>query len=330
MTREFCTYFDSRYLVRGLALAGSIARHCPDYRLWVLCLDEACYATLQRLDLPCIVPLRLEDFEADDAELQAAKGNRTRIEYYFTCTPSLPLYIFRQAADCRQLTYLDADLFFFSSPEPIFEEIGSASIGIVPHRFPPAMRRWEEYGLYNVGWLTFRRDPSGLSALGWWRQQCLEWCYDRLEGGRFAEQKYLDDWPRRFANVHVIEAKGADVASWNLANYTMTRRHGEVHVDDEALIFFHFHHLRRQRRWLLETDFAIHDVKPCRVFKDDVLAPYCRALDEHAETVAPLLPGIADGASIRASVNKAATPLLSAIRHLAAGQWLFYIGGRVC
>ena len=119
----FCTYFDSNYLTRGLALYRSLVRHAAPFRLWVLCFDDLAYETLQRLNLHEVVPISLRDFEDGDEELLQAKGNRSRIEYYFTCTPTLPLYILRNCSEVDVITYLDADLFFFSDPSPIYEEL---------------------------------------------------------------------------------------------------------------------------------------------------------------------------------------------------------------
>jgi len=157
VTRHFCTYLDRRYLTRGLALADSLRRHVPDVRLWVLCLDDAAYAALSALNEPHIVPIALDDFERGDEPLRVAKGNRSLVEYYFTCTPSLPLFVLRHQPAVETITYLDADLFFFSDPAPLFEEIGASAVAIIPHRFPAANTRFERYGIFNVGWLTFRR-----------------------------------------------------------------------------------------------------------------------------------------------------------------------------
>lgn len=239
----FCTYFDQRYLARGLALHESIQRHCPDFRLWILCMDRECYEDLARRQLANVFLIALEDFERNDSALLEVKSGRSLAEYYFTCTPSLPLYIFQRFPEQNILTYLDADLFFLSDPAPLFDELGQGSIGIIEHRFPPELRHLEMYGMYNVGWITFRRDEQGLACLQWWRERCIEWCYDRVEPGRFADQKYLDQWPALFTGVRVLQHKGANVAAWNVSRYKLTIKDGQICVDDQPLIFYHFHGL---------------------------------------------------------------------------------------
>ncbi len=151
------------------------------------------------------------------------------------------------------ITYLDADLFFFADPKPIFEEIGDRSIAIIGHRYPPQLHHLLEFGIYNVGWLSFRRDENGLACLQRWRQQCLEWCYDRAEEGRYADQKYLDDWPESFQSVVVLRHKGANLAPWNLANYRIHRAQDRVWVDDDPLIFYHFQGFTQLKSWMLTT-----------------------------------------------------------------------------
>ena len=93
--RYFCTYFDSNYLTRGLALYESLRRQCPEFTLWVLCFDKASHDVLVRLDRPGMRPIAHEDFVLGDEPLQAARMDRSLVEYYFTCSPSLPLYILK-------------------------------------------------------------------------------------------------------------------------------------------------------------------------------------------------------------------------------------------
>ena len=72
-----------------------------------------------------IVPISEKVFEDNNKSLQKVKSDRSRIEYYFTCTPSLPLYILKNYPEVDIITYLDADLFFFSNPAPIYNELGN-------------------------------------------------------------------------------------------------------------------------------------------------------------------------------------------------------------
>ena len=242
---SFCTYFDERYVPQGLALYESLERHCKEFKLWVLCMDEGCFQILEKLALKFLIPVRLEQLEEFAPDLLVAKGNRRSIEYYFTCTPVLPVYIFENNADVNVVTYLDADLYFFDDPKPVFEELSDRSIGIIGHRFPDQLKDHEIFGIYNVGWVSFRRDENALNCLRWWKDRCMEGCDQSLENGRFGDQKYLDDWPTRFKNVAVLEHKGANLAPWNLVKYHLECFGDSFKVDSQPLIFFHFHGLKQ-------------------------------------------------------------------------------------
>ena len=240
-TRDFCTYFDHRYFARGLALYESLMTHSPGARLWVLCLSDECFSALTRLALPSLMPVALADFERGNTALATAKANRSTIEYYFTCTPSLMDWVLKQDAEIDIITYLDSDLFFFSDPEPIFSSFEGYSSLIVEHRFAAPVKASEAYGRYNVGWVSFRRDADGLSCLAWWRDRCLEWCYDVLDGDRFADQKYLERFSELFRGVLVLDHPGANLAPWNLASHRLEESASGILVDGRPLVFFHFH-----------------------------------------------------------------------------------------
>ena len=296
----FCTYFDHRYLPRGLALYRSLKQHCPEFKLWVLCLNPTCYDILSQLNLPDIYLISIEDFEQGDEQLLIAKQNRTLIEYYFTCTPSLPLYILNNWAEVDLITYLDADLYFYSSLAPLYKEIANNSIAIIEHRFSPKEQNLVKFGIYNVGWLSFRRDEYGLSCLRWYRERCLEWCYDRVEENRFADQKYLDDWTTRFKDVVVLQHKGANVASWNIDQYQVNAHKNNVWIDKQLLIFYHFHSFDKSKPWgyYLNPGFQCKRASDS-VMMRDIFGPYIRTLADVTEQVSPLFPEVSLRSSIR-------------------------------
>jgi len=244
----FCTLFDSNYLVKGLAMLRSLAAHCPQSQTYVLCMDEEARRLLDQIDPPRTVRLSLADVE--DQALLAVKPGRSLPEYCWTLSPCLPWYLLDRYPEIDSITYLDADLYFFSSVDPLFEEIGAASIAIIEHRFVESLRHLEIRGRFCVEWVSFRRDEQGLSCLRRWRDQCIEWCFYKLEDERMADQKYLDAWPARYGSLHVLQHPGAGIAPWNYARYDIAEAGASndgrprFTSDGAPLIFYHFHQLQ--------------------------------------------------------------------------------------
>jgi putative methyltransferase (TIGR04325 family) len=276
--RHFCTYFDERYFARGMAMLQSVRQYQPNAKFTVLCLSRACEALVRQVAWNDLEVITLDELEGSWPALCETKSDRTQVEYYFTCTPFLLQEIMGKAVADSLVTYLDADLYFFSSPEPIFAELGAQSVAIIPHRFPPDLAGNTIYGEFNVGWMTFRQDVSGRECLQWWAERCAEWCYDRVEPGRFADQKYLDEFSGRFAGVHVVQHPGANLAPWSIRSHQLSGEPGAVLVDDQPLIFFHFHGFQFPQPWLVALPFLLYQVPYHRILRKAVVAPWLRAL----------------------------------------------------
>ena len=313
--RFYCTYFDRNYLVKGLTLYRSLERHGGSFALWVLCLDDETYDVLTRLELPGLRPIRLRDVESANPDVAATRNSRSRIEYYFTLSPVWPLYLLERFSEIDLLTYIDSDLLFFSSPEPIFEELGDDSVLVIEHGFPERLRHLERYGVYNVGFVTFRNDDRGRAVLYQWRADCVAWCYDRAEDGRFADQKYLDRWPSQFPGVHVLRHKGANLAPWNWMNHAIAFDGQRGTVDGQRLIFFHFHGFKIVNRWLFEPGDAAYGAMPRRL-RRPLYGGYLRELSRTRSWLRSRLP--ANDAAAFGSVRYAAYNLqhtLYLLRH---------------
>ena len=293
MTHHFCTLFDSNYLVRGMALHESLTAQAGDFHLTVYCFDDAARRALDKLGLPNLSVIGLEELEFDHPELAAVKPTRSPVEYCWTATPTLPLDMFRRHPDLSDVTYVDADLYFFGGPQVLFDEMGEDSILITPHRYSAAYRHHQRSGRYNVQFMTFRNDEIGRGCLEWWRDRCLEWCHARLEAGRYGDQKYLDDWTERFDGVHVLQHKGGGLAPWNVAQYELGGQVGAPAVDGEPVIFFHYHglRLRRDGRHRLAPPAYIIPSEARRLLYE----PYLAALNRAADRVRRHSPGFVAG-----------------------------------
>ena len=186
---HFVTLFDSRFLLLGLTLHASLQKFSPNSHLWIICIDELVEQQINKLKLDHVSTIPLRTIET--VELQAVKSTRTVGEYCWTLTPFAPKSVFDLAPDAERVTYLDSDLFFFSSPEIIFNEFESSGkhVLITEHAYSPKFDRTAQSGRFCVQFMTFRRTPEGLGVMKWWQDRCLEWCYDRYEDGKFGDQK---------------------------------------------------------------------------------------------------------------------------------------------
>ena len=272
--RFFCTFFDQSYLMRGLALYASLKRHCREFHLDILCLDDASRRTLALLSLPECRITSLADLETADKSLLAAKVTRRTAEYYFTVTPCLIRYLLPGIPEGAFLIYLDSDLYFYSDPEPLCGELHGGSIGITPHRFPRELEHMKMHGVYNAGWVAFRKDSQGQECLAWWRECCLKWCHDRIEGDLYAGQGYLNDWPSRFMGTVVIQHLGANVAPWNVGQYAIAQDSSGVTVNGHQLIFYHFHALSRITGHLFDSGLSRYGVDVNEELRKRIYSPY--------------------------------------------------------
>lgn len=277
MKRNFTTLFDKNYLPYALALYESLETHVSSYKIYCFCMDDESYEFMLNANRKNIVPISYNQLETHFPELLVAKKNRSMVEYYFTTTSAVCSYIFDNFPDLELLTYLDADLYFFSSPEPIFEELVNASVGIIPHKFNFFGKFfYEKYGKYNVGWISFKNDVSARKCLEDWRKNCLYWCYDRLENGQYADQKYLDYWPENYSGIHSIRAVGANIAPWNVGRYNISLdfKTQVPKVNDQSLIFYHFASLKQLSENEYTTNTCLYMTHLSSEIKDVIYLPF--------------------------------------------------------
>lgn len=287
---NFCTLFDSNYLDKALVMYNSLVRVNSDFTLYIMCFDDISYEIITDMKLEHIVLAKLSDFETD--ELKSVKSRRTKAEYCWTCTPAV-IDFFIKSYNLDNCTYIDADLYFFSDPKVLLDEIQSnkADVAILEHRFSnnkSDKKAMQKSGKFCVEFNYFNDSQNAVKALNWWKNSCLEWCYQKYEPAkngrpeRYGDQKYLEQFSVLFNNVHEIENVGAGVAPWNLKQYKLVEKNNEIVLKHsitgkvEKLVFYHFQNLKYINKNLININSQCRD----KELKFSIYYPYLYEIEE--------------------------------------------------
>jgi hypothetical protein len=103
------------------------------------------------------------------------------------------------------------------------------------------------WGFYNSGTIGFRRDPDGIAALRWWREQCLAFAEGEHASGHGGYQWQLNALPERFGGVRVMTHPGVGLAPWNTRGAELRQSGRELLAGGRPLIFYHYQSLRLRR-----------------------------------------------------------------------------------
>lgn len=286
-TFEFFTLFDEGFLSRGLALIRSLERHFPSFRIHVLCLDQEVECVLSAIADPRVCPVALSELETARPALLEVKAQRTRREYCWTLTAPGMEYLLRTRG-LSELIYLDADIWFVNpDSKSLARELEGCSVCITPHHYAWQYDQSEKSGIYCVQFVFIRNDEQGMKILQEWAKQCIEWCFDRTEPGRFGDQKYLDEWPSLSSSVRVSADPGLGLAPWNSVRFQVENHAGVGPVIRDSasgrvhrISFFHFHGLRvRGRRAILSKGYQLSQELVSAVY-----VPYLEELLRISET----------------------------------------------
>src|SRR5690606_9975168 len=98
----------------------------------------------------------------------------------------------------------------------------------------------------------------------------------------FGDQKYLDQWPFLFQEIHECTLAGAGVAPWNLPTTRMKFSSGAIQVEAQnttpsILIFYHFHGLRILKNGVI--DYCEHHYSIAKKELQYIYVPYTQSID---------------------------------------------------
>jgi len=303
----FCTIVSKTRLYQGIALIASLKKVMGDnFFIFIHCIDEESYNLFKKVawkNAKLIHEKRLA------REIVQLKNERKVHEYCWTLKPVICEYVLRKYTYVKRLTYLDSDLYFFTSPRMIFTNQPDCSVLLsIEEKYSPKVnerilrRKSKITGLYNSGFISFKQDEMGLQAVTWWKEKCLESCKIAPDEGIFGDQKYLDELPNKFLQVCEITIPGVNVGPWNELKYQFSNVEGTFLIDDQMLIFYHFSGLRVTGK---NKILSVNRMK--RKLRPFIYQLYRKAIDgaiELVEKIDPTFNGFADDLDLQKYWNK--------------------------
>jgi hypothetical protein len=241
--RAMCTIIAKNYLAFARTLAQSFLSFHPDYKCYVLIVDDF-EGYISPAD-ECFEIIKLTDLRIPNLPGFCFKYNVKEL-----CTAAkahLLDYLIREKS-ARELLYLDPDILVTGRLDGIYEKLRTYDIVLTPHietDYPdddllPDDGHILRAGQFNLGFIGVNSSENAKSFLDWWKPKLYKNCVVDAANGYFVDQKFIDFVPIFFENYYVEKNVGYNVAYWNLHSRRISRENGAWMCNDGPLYFFHF------------------------------------------------------------------------------------------
>ena len=254
MKFNFCFISNKFYLSNLLVLLSSFIN--DNIRIHVLCLDNYTYDYFRKSYDQKINIYKIRDVIK---KYRFNKKKNTRIE--FLLKPVFIHYIYKKIKNENFIVYLDSDIAIYAPIKSFLKFLSEKySIFLTPHNFSKNISGNIKYGIFNAGFIAFKKDIFSLEALNWWKNSCLKVCVMDIKRNLIGDQTYLNFFPKKFRNIHIINNQGFNCAPWNIykKNFIFKKK---ILVKNTPLIFFHFQGLRKLFLNLYYTNFSAYKLK---------------------------------------------------------------------
>lgn len=234
---NFITLFNYNFLPQGLAMIKSLKKNSQCF-IWIVCLDNKIYEFLKKKNFNNLGLIKIEELEKT-LKIDF-RNSRSFIEHCWMLTPFLFKYVFKKKKLIKELTYVDADVYFFKKLDEIQKEfkLSGKDIFIQEHGFHKTFEKKSENGKFCVQFLTFKNNFFAKSILNEWLNMCIKSTSIDYKKGIVGDQKYFDELILKYPENFCISKK----LSFFQAPWTLDR----FEVKDVGL--YHFHTLRVNKR----------------------------------------------------------------------------------
>ncbi|NLP50748.1 hypothetical protein [Bacillus sp. RO1] len=240
-----CTVTCADYLYKALVMAKTAKTHMPDVKVYLCLVEKEIPSLLNENNLFDDIVLakdigipNFEHFLFKHTIYEACIAVKGR---YFK-------YLLDNLIQEDNFIFLDPDIMILDTFTEITEIFQSNSIILTPQINQP-METDEQvddielphllYGVFNLGFLGFKRHPEALKFIDWYTERLEYACYIDLSSGLFVDQKWVNLAPS-FFEVYILKHPGYNVSSWNLPERKIGKFNGKYTSNGRNIKFYHF------------------------------------------------------------------------------------------
>ena len=258
-----CTIIAKNYLAFARTLCQSFLEHHPGGVCYVLVVDEH-----RGHIAPGQEPFALVgagDLGIPDFPSFAFRYNVTELST--AVKPSLLTYLLARE-ETGKVLFLDPDILVTGPLDGLYDALDTHDAIVTPHLdtdYPedglfPDDSHILRSGVYNLGFIGFRRSDNAARILDWWQGKVRRNCTVDHARGYFVDQRFLDLALGLFEGIGIIRHAGYNVAYWNLHSRKLQWSEGRWRCNDGPLFFFHFSNFRPEAPDVLSGFQNRHDL----------------------------------------------------------------------
>jgi lipopolysaccharide biosynthesis glycosyltransferase len=245
MTIAF-TICSINYLAQARTLGDSLKSTNPDVKFFIGLVDSLEGISFDEAFYPEFPMIEIDKIEIRDFQEMADRYNITELNtavkpFYFT-------YFFKHYPEAKNVIYFDPDIIVFQPLTELLNSLQNHEAVVTPHintpiedRLTPNELHHLNTGVFNLGFVAFRRSEINSEFISWWEEKLRYECLIDLCNGLFVDQNWMNFLPVFVPETHIERNPGYNAAYWNLHERVFSNRDNTFYVNaDNQLIFFHY------------------------------------------------------------------------------------------
>jgi hypothetical protein len=245
MTIAF-TICSINYLAQARTLGDSLKSTNPDIQFFIGLVDKLDGVSIGADFVPDYPMIEIDKIGIADLEEIATRYDITELNT--AVKPFCFTYFFEKYPQARNVIYFDPDIIVFQPLTELKQLLLDYQAVLTPHintpiddRLKPNELHHLNTGVYNLGFVAFRRSAENASFIRWWEEKLRYECLIDLCNGLFVDQNWMNFLPLFVPNVRIERNPGYNAAYWNLHEREFSLKGDVTYVNGNyPLIFFHY------------------------------------------------------------------------------------------